>query len=56
MVGSNWPHVPWPETELGYDPNELMLPVNQITYDVYIVRNYSRRKQLYSFFFIESEN
>jgi arylsulfatase A-like enzyme len=26
MVGSNWPHVPWPETELGYDPAALSLP------------------------------
>jgi N-sulfoglucosamine sulfohydrolase len=30
MVGSNWPHVPWPEKELGYDPNDLILPVGNI--------------------------
>lgn len=26
FVGSNWPHVPWPEKDLGYDPSELKLP------------------------------
>ncbi len=26
FVGSNWPHVPWPEKDLGYDPAALPLP------------------------------
>jgi uncharacterized sulfatase len=26
FVGSNWPHVPWPESDLGYDPALLPLP------------------------------
>lgn len=30
FVGSNWPHVPWPETELGYDPEKLPLPAGSI--------------------------
>jgi arylsulfatase A-like enzyme len=30
MVGSNWPHVPWPESELGYDPKSLTLPAGSI--------------------------
>ncbi len=30
MVGSNWPHVPWPEENLGYDPNRLPLPAGSI--------------------------
>jgi arylsulfatase A-like enzyme len=30
MVGTNWPHVPWPETGLGYDPAELTLPAGSI--------------------------
>ncbi|MBN2505490.1 MAG: sulfatase [Verrucomicrobia bacterium] len=30
FVGSNWPHVPWPETDLGYDPRELPLPAGSI--------------------------
>lgn len=30
MVGSNWPHVPWPEQELGYDPQQLALPAGSI--------------------------
>jgi N-sulfoglucosamine sulfohydrolase len=30
MVGSNWPHVPWPETELSYDPAKLPLPAGNI--------------------------
>ena len=30
MVGSNWPHVPWPESDLGYDPASLSLPVGSI--------------------------
>jgi N-sulfoglucosamine sulfohydrolase len=30
MVGSNWPHVPWPEENLGYQPNTLPLPVGSI--------------------------
>jgi arylsulfatase A-like enzyme len=30
MIGSNWPHVPWPETDLGYQPGELDLPAGTI--------------------------
>ncbi|MBI5768379.1 MAG: sulfatase [Verrucomicrobia bacterium] len=31
MVGSNWPHVPWPDTaDASYDPAKLPLPVGGI--------------------------
>ena len=30
LVGSNWPHVPWPETDLGYDPAEVSLAAGSI--------------------------
>jgi arylsulfatase A-like enzyme len=30
MVGSNWPHVPWPSEKLGYDPNRVELPAGSI--------------------------
>lgn len=30
MVGTNWPHVPWPETDLGYDGESLTLPAGSI--------------------------
>jgi len=30
MVGTNWPHVPWPEKELGYDGMKLTLPAGSI--------------------------
>lgn len=30
FVGSNWPHVPWPEKDLGYDPAKLPLPAGSI--------------------------
>lgn len=30
LVGSNWPHVPWPQENLGYDPAKLKLPVGSI--------------------------
>lgn len=30
LVGSNWPHVPWPDTDLGYDPAALALPAGSI--------------------------
>lgn len=30
MVGSNWPHVPWPKENLGYDPARLKLPAGSI--------------------------
>lgn len=30
FVGSNWPHVPWPEKDLGYDPARLSLPAGSI--------------------------
>jgi N-sulfoglucosamine sulfohydrolase len=26
MVGTNWPHVPWPDEAKGYDPQTLRLP------------------------------
>jgi uncharacterized sulfatase len=29
-VGSNWPHVPWPEKGLGYDSAQLALPAGSI--------------------------
>jgi N-sulfoglucosamine sulfohydrolase len=30
FVGSNWPHVPWPEENIGYDPAKLPLPAGTI--------------------------
>lgn len=30
MVGTNWPHVPWPEKDLGYDGESLTLPAGSI--------------------------
>jgi N-sulfoglucosamine sulfohydrolase len=30
FVGSNWPHVPWPEADLGYDPDQLPLPAGSV--------------------------
>ncbi len=30
MVGTNWPHVPWPEKDLGYDGTQLTLPAGSI--------------------------
>lgn len=30
FVGSNWPHVPWPEKNLGYDPAQLTLPSGSV--------------------------
>lgn len=30
MVGSNWPHVPWPADELGYAAADLSLPAGSI--------------------------
>ncbi|MSU51149.1 MAG: arylsulfatase A family protein [Opitutus sp.] len=30
FVGSNWPHVPWPEENLRYDPAKLKLPAGSI--------------------------
>lgn len=30
MVGTNWPHVPWPEKNLGYDGASLTLPAGSI--------------------------
>jgi uncharacterized sulfatase len=30
FVGSNWPHVPWPEESIGYDPAKLPLPAGSI--------------------------
>ena len=30
MVGSNWPHVPWPEAKSGFDPAKLRLPAGSI--------------------------
>ncbi|HEY1173705.1 MAG TPA: sulfatase [Verrucomicrobiae bacterium] len=30
MVGSNWPHVPWPDDASAYDPAKLPLPAGSI--------------------------
>jgi arylsulfatase A-like enzyme len=30
FVGSNWPHVPWPEETKNYDPKKLPLPAGSI--------------------------
>lgn len=30
FVGSNWPHVPWPTNDLGYDPAALPLPAGSV--------------------------
>lgn len=30
LVGSNWPHVPWPEKDLGYTPEQLRLPEGSV--------------------------
>jgi len=30
FVGSNWPHVPWPEKDLGYDPAKVPLPAGTV--------------------------
>ena len=30
FVGSNWPHVPWPEGASGYNPEELPLPTGTV--------------------------
>ena len=30
FVGTNWPHVPWPDKDLGYDPKELPLPAGSV--------------------------
>lgn len=30
FIGSNWPHVPWPEKADDFDPNDLSLPANSI--------------------------
>lgn len=30
MIGTNWPHVPWPEKEIGYDGAKLTLPAGSI--------------------------
>ncbi len=30
FVGSNWPHVPWPDKDLGYDLDSLPLPSGSI--------------------------
>ncbi len=30
FVGSNWPHVPWPDKDLGYDPDQLPLPAGSV--------------------------
>ncbi len=30
FVGSNWPHVPWPEENTGYDPALLTLPAGSV--------------------------
>lgn len=30
MVGSNWPHVPWPKETEGYDPKKMILPAGSV--------------------------
>ncbi|MCB1202772.1 MAG: sulfatase-like hydrolase/transferase, partial [Verrucomicrobiae bacterium] len=30
FVGSNWPHVPWPEAPAGVDPDSLVVPPNHV--------------------------
>ncbi|MEW4486672.1 sulfatase-like hydrolase/transferase [Thalassoglobus sp. JC818] len=30
FVGTNWPHVPWPEDISGIDPEELVVPPNHV--------------------------
>lgn len=30
MIGSNWPHVPWPEETAAYDPAKIPLPAGTI--------------------------
>ncbi len=30
FVGSNWPHMPWPKTHPGYDPDQLPLPAGSV--------------------------
>jgi uncharacterized sulfatase len=30
FVGSNWPHVPWPETGAGYEPAQMPLPAGSV--------------------------
>lgn len=37
FVGSNWPHVPWPETTEGYQPSSLKLPPK--TVDTQVTRD-----------------
>lgn len=29
-IGSNWPHVPWPEDNPGYDPQKLRIPAGSL--------------------------
>jgi uncharacterized sulfatase len=41
LVGSNWPHVPWPEKDLGYDPAALPLPGGSI--DTPVTREWRAR-------------
>lgn len=41
MVGSNWPHVPWPETPEGYDPAALSLPAGSV--DTPVTRQWRAR-------------
>lgn len=30
FFGTNWPHVPWPETTAGYDPQTLSVPASHV--------------------------
>lgn len=41
MVGTNWPHVPWPESPEGYDPDALPLPAGSV--DTPVTREYFAR-------------
>ena len=30
FFGTNWPHVPWPDTSAGYDPEKLTVPASHV--------------------------
>ena len=41
FVGSNWPHVPWPEKAEGYDPKTISLPAGSV--DTPVTREWRAR-------------
>lgn len=41
FVGSNWPHVPWPEQPEGYEPAKLTLPAGSV--DTPVTREWRAR-------------